>query len=143
MRFYFLLCIGAFLYGIVPLKAGVHSGFESKNPLKDLILTATVYETSPGLKELLYATTCFHFKGDGHTKLDVVAGPAGSKLGSRGGFATLLSKEMNTLVFLHEDEAFANPFTNVLYFSSDHVGELVATHQDQYVKCYVKIDYAE
>ena len=71
--------------------------------------------------------------------LDVLAGPQGSKLGVRTGFATFLYKGQNTLLYLHKDEAFKEEFTNILYLLSETTGELMATQGSQYVKCYVKI----
>lgn len=100
----------------------------------------TIYETSPGLKDLLYLTTRFQFQEGGETMIQDLAGPTGSKLTARKGQATFLSKDKKVMVFLHRDDRFPQDFTNVLQLSSEEGGELLTTYGKEYLKGYVRLE---
>ena len=116
----------------------VSSGIKA-NPLVGTTLTVTIYETSPGLKDLLYSTTQLLFKEDGSTEIESLAGISNDGLGMRLGRVTFAYQKQNATVFIHKDDAFDGYFTNVLYKLSETTGELISTNGDQYVKGYTKI----
>lgn len=103
-------------------------------------LFVTVYETSSGLKDLLYVTTHFQFQEGGKTEVKDVAGPVGCKLGTRQGQSTFLSQDEKLVIFLHKDDQFPQEFTNVLQIVSEETGELLVTQGKEYLKGYVRIE---
>lgn len=116
----------------------------SSSPAKsDLPATGffvTVYETSPGLKDLLYVTTYFQFQEGGKTEISDVAGPVGSKLTTRKGQATFLSQDKHFMVFLHKDGGFTQEFINVLQIFPGETGELLTIQGHEYLKGYVHME---
>ena len=100
----------------------------------------TVYETSPGFKNLLYVTTYVQLRDGGKTDLQDLAGPVGIKLGTRKGQINFLSKDPQLLVFLHKEDISQQVFTNVLQILSRETGEIVTTQGNEYLKGYVRIE---